>query len=113
MHRHDSRYQPFNGHHRRRHAGGMRPKAAAEFSFRWDCPPLAVRASELVGNLTTAEQNLFQVLGVTEVLIAPSRRRSPLPSPSPGWSTISIDTDWRSSAGMDRIAVIVAAALLN
>ena len=50
---------------------GMRPKAAAEFSFLLGLPTLGGACVwKLWGNLTTAEQNLFQVLGVTEVLIA-------------------------------------------
>ena len=50
---------------------GMRPKAAAEFSFLLGLPTLGGACVwKLWGNLTTADQNLFQVLGVTEVLIA-------------------------------------------
>ena len=94
---------------------GMRPKAAAEFSFLLGLPTLGGACVwKLVGNLTTAEQNLFQVLGVTEVLIAfiTATIASAL---AIAWLVNYLNRHGLAVFGWYRIvlAVIVAAALLN
>ena len=94
---------------------GMRPKAAAEFSFLLGLPTLGGACVwKLIGNLTTAEQNLFQVLGVTEVLIAfiTATIASAL---AIAWLVNYLNRHGLAVFGWYRIvlAVIVAAALLN
>jgi undecaprenyl-diphosphatase len=94
---------------------GMRPKAAAEFSFLLGLPTLGGACVwKLVGNLTTAEQNLFQVLGVTEVLIAfvTATIASAL---AIAWLVRYLNRHGLAVFGWYRIvlAVIVAVALLN
>ena len=94
---------------------GMRPKAAAEFSFLLGLPTLGGACVwKLVGNLTTAEQNLFQVLGYTEVLIAfvTATIASAL---AIAWLVRYLNRHGLAVFGWYRIvlAVIVAVALLN
>ncbi len=94
---------------------GMRPKAAAEFSFLLGLPTLGGACVwKLIGNLTTAEQNLFQVLGVTEVLVAfvTATIASAL---AIAWLVNYLNRHGLAVFGWYRIvlAVIVAAALLN